>query len=143
MRARVRKTSLDELFEEWSKQPPADKPSAKDDEEFDKSAVETIGWVDLPRGGFKRMLPRLRVEIYARESRVYGPIMVSFNAVCPENMKLSQTLAQAHLPTAKAKELIALLMVAIKKADRLRGKFTTFREIWLEAEQIALRMLKA
>jgi len=139
----MKSVKLEELFEEWANQTPSNKPSAKNDEEFDKKAVETIGWVDLPQGGFKRMLPRLRVEIYTRESRVYGPIMISFNAICPENMKLSQTLAQAHLPPAKAKELIALLMVAIKKADRLKGKFTTLREIWLEAEQIALKMLRA
>lgn len=106
--------NLDKLFEEWAKQE-AGKPSAKQIEPFNKQAVETIGWVDLPRGGFREMLPRLRVEYYTAPSRVYGPIMLSFNAIHPKNMKLSKTLAQAHLQFLDAIRLVALLTLAVKK----------------------------
>ena len=128
--------SLDKLFEEWAKQTSPPKPSAKDLEEFDKKYVETIGWIDLPRGGFKKMIPRLRVEIYTIPSNVYGPIMLSYNAIHPENMKLSKTLAQAHLPFPKAIELISLLAIAIKKTMPT----LTLRDIWRQAEQIARRI---
>ena len=128
--------SLDKLFEEWAKQTAPPKPSAKDLEEFDKRYVETIGWIDLPRGGFRRMIPRLRVEVYTIPSNVYGPIMLSYNAIHPENMRLSKTLAQAHLPFPKAIELISLLAIAIKKTMPT----LTFRDIWRQAEQIARRI---
>ena len=127
--------NLEKLFEEWAKQEKP-KPSAKTIEAFDKSAVKTIGWIDLPKGGFRKMLPRLRVEYYQLPSRVYGPIMLSFNAIHPENMKLSQTLAQAHLPAMKAIELIALLAVAAKKTMPT----LTFRDIWRQAEEMARRI---
>ena len=113
-------------------------PSAKNIELFDKSAAETIGWIDLPKGGFKKMLPRLRVEIYHLPSSVYGPIMISYNAICPENMRLSQTLAQAHLPAPKAIELISLLAVAVKKVMPA----LTFQDVWRQAEEMARRILE-
>ncbi|MEM2257795.1 MAG: hypothetical protein QXU87_04115 [Candidatus Caldarchaeum sp.] len=90
-------------------------PSAKNIELFNKNVVETVGWVDLPVGGFKDLRPRLRVELYREISKVYGPIMLSFNAICPENMRLSKTLAQAHLTPIHALELAALLMAAAQK----------------------------
>jgi hypothetical protein len=106
-------------------------PSAKNIELFDKDRVATIGWVDLPQGGFKNATPRLRVELYEGVSRVYGPIMLSFNAIVPENMRMSKTLAQAHLTTMNTIELIALLAMAVKKTMPA----LTLRDIWLQAEQ--------
>lgn len=110
---RKERITLDEMEE--LQHPRFPEPSAKNVELFDKSVVETVGWVDLPRGGFREFLPRLRVELYREVSKVYGPVMLSFNAICPENMRLSKTLAQAHLTPIHALELAALLMAAAQK----------------------------
>ena len=84
-------------------------------EKFSKEFVETIGWIDLPRGGFREVIPRIRVENYRLPSQVYGPIMISFNVIRPENMKASKTLAQAHLTEIDAIKLCALIVKAITR----------------------------
>ena len=106
-------------------------------EKFDKSKVDTVGWVDLPRGGFKKVYPRLRVETYNVHGSIYGSIILSFNVIHPEDMKKSKPLAQAHLTPLEATHLIALLAVATKKVMPAM----TLKDIWREAENIARKVI--
>ena len=106
-------------------------------ERFDKNYVETIDWVDLPRGGFREVIPRLRVELYKLPSKVYGPIMLSFNVIRPENMKASKTLAQAHLTEIEAIKLCAVLVKAIKV---FRGNIVTINDILRQIGREAMKL---
>ena len=105
-------------------------------EKFNKSFVDTIDWVDLPRGGFREVIPRLRVEIYRLPSQVYGPIMLSFNVIRPENMKASKTLAQAHLTEIEAIKLCAVLVKAITRLRPIAGINDVLRQIGREAMKL-------
>ena len=106
-------------------------------ERFDKNSVETIGWLDLPQGGFREVIPRLRVELYRLPSQVYGPIMVSFNVIRPENMKASKTLAQAHLTEVDAIRFCALIVKAIKA---FRGNIVTINDILRQIGREAMKL---
>jgi len=106
-------------------------------ERFDKNSVETIGWLDLPPGGFREVIPRLRVELYKLPSQVYGPIMVSFNVIRPENMKASKTLAQAHLTEVDAIRFCALIVKAIKV---FRGNIVTINDILRQIGREAMKL---
>jgi len=106
-------------------------------EKFRKEYAKTIGWLDLPQGGFREVIPRLRVELYDMPSKVYGPIMLSFNAVRPENMKASKTLAQAHLTEIDAIRLCALIVRAIKEA---RPGTTTINDILRQIGKEAIKL---
>jgi len=101
-------------------------------EKFRKEYVRPIGWVDLPKGGFREVIPRLRVELYDLPSQVYGPIMLSFNAIRPENMKASKTLAQAHLTETDAIRLCALIVKAITRMRPSVGVNDVLRQIGRE-----------
>ena len=106
-------------------------------ERFDKNSVETVGWLDLPPGGFREVIPRLRVELYKLPSKVYGPIMLSFNVIRPENMKASKTLAQAHLTEIEAIKLCAVLVKAIKV---FRGNIVTINDILRQIGREAMKL---
>ena len=106
-------------------------------EKFRKEFVNPIGWIDLPQGGFREVIPRLRVETYKIPSQVYGPIILSFNAIRPENMKASKTLAQAHLTEVDAIRLCALIVKAIKS---LRGNIVTINDILRQIGREAIKL---
>lgn len=105
-------------------------------EAFDKTRARTIGWVDLPRGGFREVIPRIRVELYDPFSKTYGPIMLSFNAIRPENMKTSKPLAQAHLTEVEAIKLCALLVKAVNALRPAAALDDILRQIRLEAMKL-------
>lgn len=105
-------------------------------ERFQKEYVDTVGWVDLPKGGFREVIPRLRVETYRIPSKTYGPIMVSFNVIHPANMKSSKTLAQAHLTEVEAIKLCALIVKAITRLRPIATINDVLRQIGREAMKL-------
>lgn len=105
-------------------------------EGFDRESVVEIGYIDLLKGGFKEVQPRLRVQVYDLPSMAYGPIIIVYDGFVPRNPRQSKPLAQIHLTEEHAIQTIAMLVKALKAYRPT----LTVRDIFSRVADLARRL---